>query len=487
MVMPLWDHSPFKWSTPPYVMWFLIVLNLIVFLGEVSGGPEQMNQAEHIAGVTPAAFTGHSVGGLWLPLTLITYQFLHTNFWHVFLNMIFLFVFGDDIEEVLGHWRFLAFYLLCGIGSALVFVLSSLGSYAPLIGASGAVAGVLSAYLLFRPCARVTCLLGFIPLRLKAYWIICGWAIWQVAEAANRVQDGVAYWGHVGGLITGAAVFIVMRPTGVKLFDCVHSEPVLAAGKFEPLGVMRFVVYIGAAITTLAAITALAWFTMPAAQWRTCAGNPRIDWDTQIGSCTALIQSSQETARNRAFAYNTRGNAYYRKGDFDTALADYNAAIQLDPKYTFAYADRGDAWLAKGDNDRAIADFSEAIRLDPKNAAYLNNRCMARAIAGRELPLAVTDCTEALQIAPNNAIIMDSRGFAYLRLSRLDDAVADYDEALKLNPKQAASLYGRGLAKLKKGDAGGGEADIAAAKAIQADIAEEFARYGVTPSAAIAK
>jgi tetratricopeptide (TPR) repeat protein len=99
----------------------------------------------------------------------------------------------------------------------------------------------------------------------------------------------------------------------------------------------------------------------------------------------------------------------------------------------------------------------------------------------------VTDCTEALQIAPNNAIIMDSRGFAYLRLSRLDDAVADYDEALKLNPKQAASLYGRGLAKLKKGDAGGGEADIAAAKAIQADIAEEFARYGVTPSAAIAK
>jgi membrane associated rhomboid family serine protease len=450
MVMPLWDHSPFKWSTPPYVMWFLIALNLIVFLVEVSGGPLQMNQADHVAGVTPAAFTGHSVGGLWLPLTLITYQFLHINFWHVFVNMIFLFVFGDDIEEVLGHWRFLAFYLLCGIGSALAFVLSSLGSYVPLIGASGAVAGVLSAYLLFRPCARVTCLLGLIPLRLRAYWIICGWAIWQVAEAANRVQDGVAYWGHVGGLITGAVLFIVMRPTGVKLFDCVHSEPVLAAGKFEPPGVMRFVMYIGAAITTLAAITALAWFTTPATQWRTCAGNPRIDWDTQIGSCTALIQSSQDRARDRAFAYNNRGNA----------------------------------WLAKGDNDRAIADYSEAIRLDPKKAAYLNNRCWARAIAGRELPLAVTDCTEALGISGNDANIMDSRGFAYLRLSRLDDALADYDEALKLNPKQAGSLYGRGLAKLKKGDAAGGEADIAAAKAIQVDIAEEFARYGATPEQA---
>ena len=79
---------------------------------------------------------------------------------------------------------------------------------------------------------------------------------------------------------------------------------------------------------------------------------------------------------------------------------------------------------------------------------------------------------------------MDSRGFAYLRLSRLDDAVADYDEALRRNPKQAGSLYGRGLAKLKKGDAVGGDADIAAAKAIQGDIAEEFARYGVTPARA---
>jgi len=234
MVMPVWDHSPFKWPTPPYVMWLLILVNLVVFFVQVGNGPAQMNQADHLAGVTPVALTGHSVGGLWPPLTLITYQFLHVNLAHVSGNMIFLFVFGDDIEEVLGHWRFLAFYVSCGIGAAVVYVLGSLGSDRPLIGASGAVAGVLSAYLLFRPCARVTCLLGLIPLRLRAYWIICGWAILQVVEAVNGVHDGVAYWGHVGGLIIGAALFIVMRPTGVKLFDCAHSEPVLVAGKFEP-------------------------------------------------------------------------------------------------------------------------------------------------------------------------------------------------------------------------------------------------------------
>jgi len=73
-----------------------------------------MIQANHVAGVIPSALTGHSVSGLWPPLTLVTHQFLHGNFNHVFGNMIFLFVFGDDIEEVLGHWRFLAFYLLCG-------------------------------------------------------------------------------------------------------------------------------------------------------------------------------------------------------------------------------------------------------------------------------------------------------------------------------------------------------------------------------------
>jgi len=177
MVVPVRDHGPFNWPTLPYVTWLLVLANLIVFVMQVRSGPEQMSQVDHIAGVIPAAFTGRSVGGLWPPLTLITYQFLHGNFWHVLGNMIFLFVFGRDIEQMLGHLRFLAFYLLCGIGAGLVFVLSSLGSEEWLIGASGAVAGVLSIYLLFRRNARVT-LLGLIPFRLRAYSVIFVWAIW---------------------------------------------------------------------------------------------------------------------------------------------------------------------------------------------------------------------------------------------------------------------------------------------------------------------
>jgi membrane associated rhomboid family serine protease len=226
MVMPLWDHTPFRWPTPPYVMWALIALNFIIFFFQVSYTPAEVESLDRFAGLIPAAFTGAGVpDALPAPLTLITSLFLHANFMHVFGNMLFLFVFGDDIEEVLGHARFLAFYLICGAGSGLVFVLSDLGGREELIGASGAVAGVISAYLLYRPCAKVTCLLGLIPLRIRAYWVIGSWAIFQVIEAASRAQDGVAYWAHVGGLLTGAILFVVMRPPGIPLFDCVHSEP----------------------------------------------------------------------------------------------------------------------------------------------------------------------------------------------------------------------------------------------------------------------
>jgi membrane associated rhomboid family serine protease len=214
-------------------MWALILINFTVFFIQASGGPAEIDQADHFAGLVPVAFTGVSIpGALPGPLTLITSQFLHANFMHVFGNMIFLFVFGDDIEEALGHLRFLAFYLACGIGAGLAFVLSDTASTTELIGASGAVAGVISAYLMYRPCAKVWVLLNIIPLHIRAYWVIGGWALWQVIQVSTQSQDGVAYWAHVGGLITGAILFVLMRPAGVDLFDCV--ETAAPAGHIRP-------------------------------------------------------------------------------------------------------------------------------------------------------------------------------------------------------------------------------------------------------------
>src|SRR4029079_7708700 len=149
----------------------------------------------------PAVFVGDLVNDAALPgvVTLFTYTFLHANFLHLFGNMIFLWVFGDDIEAALGHGRFLAFYLGSGAGSALVFIVSDLHSELELIGASGAVAGVIAAYLLYRPCAKVTVLVSVIVVRIAAYWVIGGWVAWQLVEVAMRTEDGVAYWAHVGG------------------------------------------------------------------------------------------------------------------------------------------------------------------------------------------------------------------------------------------------------------------------------------------------
>jgi tetratricopeptide (TPR) repeat protein len=121
---------------------------------------------------------------------------------------------------------------------------------------------------------------------------------------------------------------------------------------------------------------------------------------------------------------------------------------------------------------------SRIIVLQPMNAKAWNNRCWDRAVSGALEP-ALADCNESLRLVPGDPNTMDSRGVAYLKLGQFDKAIGDYDAALARNPRQAGSLYGRGVARLRTGDRDGGHADIAAAAAIQTDIAEEYGRYGV--------
>jgi tetratricopeptide (TPR) repeat protein len=200
--------------------------------------------------------------------------------------------------------------------------------------------------------------------------------------------------------------------------------------------------------------------------------------DLQIGGCTALIQAGKENSKNLAAAFNNRGNTYNRKGQYDRAIEDYNQALRLDPKSATAFSNRGVAYERKGQYDRAIEDYSQVIRLDPQNAAAFNSRCWERAIVGRELREALADCNESLRLKPNDADTLDSRGFVYIKLGQFDPAIADYSAAVAANPKAASALYGRGYATRKKGDASGTD-DIAAAKAIQPDIADVYAKNGV--------
>src|SRR5580692_10135027 len=199
----------------------------------------------------------------------------------------------------------------------------------------------------------------------------------------------------------------------------------------------------------------------------------------QIGGCTTLIESGKMADKPLAWSHTNRGMAYLFKGDLDRALTDFNKAVELDPTYAMALVDRGTAYDNKGDHAHAIVDFDAALKLDPKSPDALTGRCAARAEAGDDLQQALADCEQSLQIRGKDAGTLNSRGFAYLRLGRFDEALADYNAALKLNPQLASALYGRGLAKQKKGDNAGGQIDMATANLVQSDIADEFAGYGV--------
>ncbi|TMJ76441.1 MAG: rhomboid family intramembrane serine protease [Alphaproteobacteria bacterium] len=227
MVVPIYDDNPFSPPVKPVVTWGLIAVNLAILLYEMGASQLALDRIIDSFSLTPAAFIGDIGARGWVPafLTIITYQFFHADLTHVVGNMIFLWVFGDDVERVLGRGRYLAFYLLCGVIGGLVFVANDPHSTIELIGASGAVAGVVVGYVMLRPCAKITVLLGIIPLRISAYWVVGLFVISQLWNLGASSKSEVAYWCHFGGMLGGALLFPLLKPRGVRLFQCLQPVP----------------------------------------------------------------------------------------------------------------------------------------------------------------------------------------------------------------------------------------------------------------------
>lgn len=226
MFVPLHDTNPLEHVVRPYVTWALIGLNLFVFVVLQHGGFGAVSEAGVLAyGTIPAVVTGAAVlpeGYERLPsaLTLVSYMFLHAGWLHLVGNMAFLWVFGDNVEDALGHGRFLAFYLLCGILAGAAHVVAQPSSEAPLIGASGAVAGVIAAYLVLHPHVRLWALVFMkLPLRVPAFWVIGLWIALQVYQVVAASDEETAWWAHIGGFVAGAVLVSGMRRPGVALFD----------------------------------------------------------------------------------------------------------------------------------------------------------------------------------------------------------------------------------------------------------------------------
>jgi len=226
-VIPLHDNIPAR--HPPLMMWALLSLNVFIFMFELSLPNQTLEAFFYHFGIVPARF-GQPARSEWILfrarcyLPFITSMFLHGGWVHLISNMWVLWIFGDNVEDRMGHWRFFVFYLLCGLIAGIVHSVTNSRSAIPTIGASGAIAGVLGAYFAMFPRARITVLLPIFifPLifTLPAALYILIWFLMQflsgVASLAGPGQvGGVAWWAHVGGCAGGIMLYrLFLRPEG---------------------------------------------------------------------------------------------------------------------------------------------------------------------------------------------------------------------------------------------------------------------------------
>ena len=223
-MIPFSDENPARLA--PYVTIAIIVLCVLAFLWELALWG-RMDEALTAFGFTPNAFAhpqGAQYVGLGLPVwtTILTSMFLHAGFLHIGGNMLYLWIFGNNVEDAMGHAKFTVFYLVCGAVACLTLAAIDPHSTTPVVGASGAISGVLGAYMLLYPRARVTVIipLGIIfwPLRINAVWVVGIWFLMQLfsagafaVTAGSSDGGGVAFAAHVAGFLIGMAGVLVFR------------------------------------------------------------------------------------------------------------------------------------------------------------------------------------------------------------------------------------------------------------------------------------
>ncbi|MEX3011412.1 rhomboid family intramembrane serine protease [Hoeflea sp. TYP-13] len=242
MFIPLHDKNDLEHIDVQYVTLALIGLNVAMWvLTALSGENGSFTNAAVLGlGFIPAVAYGSAELAPEFAVvpetaTYITYAFLHADFWHLAGNMLFLWVFGDNIEDALGHFRFLIFYLACAAAGALAHGLLQPVSEAPLIGASGAVAGIVAAYLILHPRIRVWVLvLGRLPLPLPAYIPLAIWIGFQFFMVVTDGDSGVSWAAHIGGIVAGAILVVLLKRKDVPLFDRRIISPWAVVHKHGP-------------------------------------------------------------------------------------------------------------------------------------------------------------------------------------------------------------------------------------------------------------
>ncbi len=237
--LPLSDDNPTERAA--VVTWLIIGICAAVFLWELSLPPAMERAATLALGMVPAVVLGKASLAPGLAVvppwaTLLTSMFLHGGWLHILGNMLFLWIFGDNVEDAMGRFRFFVYYLLCGTAAALTQALMAPDSEMPMIGASGAIAGVLGGYALLHPRANVRVLvviLLFVRLvNVPALLVLGLWFLLQLSSAAMApaAAGGVAFWAHVGGFLCGLTLLPIFRRPGIPLFGGARSRAFAVSG-----------------------------------------------------------------------------------------------------------------------------------------------------------------------------------------------------------------------------------------------------------------
>ena len=232
MLIPLHDDNPLRHIRFQYVTVAIIALCVAVFLYQATLDAKAERIFVMSFGAIPAAVFGLAERGAEIAAipssaTLLTSMFLHGGFMHLAGNMLFLWVLGDNVEDAMGHSRYVVFYLLAGLAAALTHAGFEPASKIPMIGASGAISGVIGAYLVLHPQAPIKTLVVRFIVYLPA-WVVLGlWIAFQVFNAtmAPKGAGGVAWWAHIGGFVAGAILIFFFRKRDVPLFDKGYVRP----------------------------------------------------------------------------------------------------------------------------------------------------------------------------------------------------------------------------------------------------------------------
>jgi membrane associated rhomboid family serine protease len=219
-MIPLNDTEPNRYTSLPLMLITIIAINVLVMAYDiVFVAPDLKNYLSYLNafGSVPTLIMSQQGGGA---LTTLTHMFMHGDLWHLGGNMLMLWVYGRRVEDVCGPWRFLVFYLICGVFADIVSTATRFDSAVPGIGASGAISGIVGAYLILFPTGRIrtVLLVYFIPTFpvIRAYWLILYFFIIQLPPALNSLLNGaeynINYWAHIGGFIGSLFVFLFLSP-----------------------------------------------------------------------------------------------------------------------------------------------------------------------------------------------------------------------------------------------------------------------------------